>query len=386
MAIVPEFDSVREYEVVGEYPPIKGLEINGMEYFPSTPQYNRPISPRENFHRRFNGRQVYWMVEVGWTLCDVNEFRPRQHPDNMANHQCIDGGERPDYAGLGDEVIGWFGLPLRWEAGSMGCMVRPGYIALDDMNDWKSLPWPNLDDIDFDEMAHMNREYLGVDKANQLGIQFGFWERMMNLMGVDNAAVALMDEDQEDAVHEFLDKLSDTYIDYVRRILATGIHLDSVFFHDDWGTQNAAFFSLETCRDLFVLPMRKLVDFLHENDIVFEHHCCGKAQDLVPAMVDCGTGYWYPQRQINDVDMLLERYKDEHITFAVGSPVLPVGSSEEDIRVIAQEYVDKYLPLGALCTKNANLYGDPNHDQSLYPLFSKYVYECSRIACAGKEA
>lgn len=65
------------------------------------------------------------------------------------------------------------------------------------------------------------------------------------------------------------------------------------------------------------------MDFLHENDIVFEHHCCGTAQDLVPAMVDCGTDYWYPQRQINDVDMLLERYKDEHITFAAGGPVLP---------------------------------------------------------------
>ena len=53
------------------------------------------------------------MVEVGWTLRDVNEFRPRQHPDNMANHQCIDGGDRPDYAGVGDEVVapkvgGWF--------------------------------------------------------------------------------------------------------------------------------------------------------------------------------------------------------------------------------------------------------------------------------------
>ena len=77
----------------------------------------------------------------------------------------------------------------------MGCMVRPGYIALDDMNDWKSLPWSDLDDIDFGEMTHMNEEYLGVDKANQLGIQFGFWERMINLMGVDSAAVALMDED-----------------------------------------------------------------------------------------------------------------------------------------------------------------------------------------------
>ena len=181
--------------IVGEYPPIKGLEINGMEYFPPTPQYNRPISSRENYHRQFNGGQVYWMVEVGWTLCDVNEFRPRQHSDNMANHQCIDGGDRPDYAGLGDEAVGWFGLPLRREAGSMGCMVRPGYIALDDMNDWKSLPWSDLDDIDFGEMTHMNEEYLGVDKANQLGIQFGFWERMINLMGVDNAAGARMDED-----------------------------------------------------------------------------------------------------------------------------------------------------------------------------------------------
>lgn len=101
--------------------------------------------------------------------------------------------------------------------------------------------------------------------------------------------------------------------------------IDSVMLHDDWGTQNGPFFSLETAIKFFVPPMKRIVDFLHANDIIFEHHCCGKAESLVPAMVIVGTDFWFPQAAINDVDALIEKYKDEHITFAVSSPILPTA-------------------------------------------------------------
>ena len=38
-------------------------------------------------------------------------------------------------------------------------------------------------------------------------------------MDVANAALALVDEDQEDAIHEFLDALADLYIEYIRRAM-----------------------------------------------------------------------------------------------------------------------------------------------------------------------
>lgn len=325
------------------------------------------------------GRTPYWIPENGWFFCDVNEFRPRQHPDNLANHQCIDGGDFVDWNALGKVVTGWFDLPLEWKPLSMGATVRPGTPTMEDLNDWESLKWPDLDEMDFEEMGRLNKDYLATDKANQLGIQFGLWERMMNIMGVSNAAVALIDEDQENAVHEFLDKLSDLYIDYIDRVSKV-CRIDSIMFHDDWGTQKSAFFSLDTAMNIFVPAMKKIVDFAHSGGIVFEHHCCGNASSLVPAMEACGSDYWFPQAAINDLDQLIEDYKDCHITFAVGNPILPKGSSQEEIREIAKKWVDKYKDKGILLQQDINLTVYPEHDASLYPQFSAAVYEYSRIA------
>ena len=131
--------------------------------------------------------------------------------------------------------------------------------------------------------------------------------------------------------------------------------------------------------------MKKIVDFCHENDIVFEHHSCGKAEALVPAMVMTGSDFWFPQASINDVDKLIETYKNEHITFSVSSPLLPVDSSKEDIRKIAFDFVEKYKDKGVLYCQDVSLDGNPGHDSSLYPIFADAVYEYSRKAYENVE-
>lgn len=385
-----KFDRQKEHEVIGTYPPIKGLELGagsgkGVRIIPESPRLYRPISPNENFKMLFRGQTPYWMPSVGWFNCDLNQFRPRQHPDNLANHQCIDGGEYVDYTKVPKLNTGWLGLPLEWEPVAMGASVRPGHPQLPEMTGWREkIQMPDLDAMDWDEIKAMNKSYLDVDKANQLGIQLGLWERMMCLMDVDNACVALLDEDQEEDIHEFLDELSDIYVDYIRRMLDVG-RIDSIFFHDDWGTQNGPFFSLETCRTFFVKPMKKIVDFCHAHDIIFEHHCCGKAETLVPAMDEAGVDFWFPQYTINDVDKLVDTYQDSHITFAVTTPIIPRGSTQEDVRAQAKAFVDKYKDKGVLFRHNGDILANPEHDESLYPLFADAVYEFSRIAYQSVE-
>ena len=380
-----KYNVQKEHEIVGMYPAIKGMELAGggdskLFEVPEYPRFYRPIDTRENFKMLFRGETPYWMVNNGWVFCDINEFRPRQNPDCIAHHQCLDGGPYIDYSKRPKVTKGWFGLELEWEPLLAGATTRPGNPIMPDISEWKEvLQWPELDEIDFEEMGEMNKEYLGTDKANQLGIQLGLWERMMCLMDVDNAAMALMDEDVEEDVIAFLDKLSDMYVDYIGRVIKV-CHIDSVMLHDDWGTQNGPFFSLDTAIKFFVPPMKKIVDFCHANDIIFEHHCCGKAERLVPAMVMTGEDFWFPQAAINDVDALIEKYKDEHITFAVSSPVLPTGSTPEEIRKIAYDFVEKYKDKGVLFCQDVSLDGKPGHDSSLYPIFADAVYEYSRIA------
>ena len=380
------YNQTKERTVVGTYPGFKGMEDirlrndRGECIVPDTDRFYRPIPVYENFKMLFRGETPYWIPNNGWFFCDTQEFRPRQGKDCRAHHQCLDGGPLIDYTKIPKLQRGWFNLPLEWEPLSCGATVRPGNPTLEDMNDWKEvLQWPSLEEIDFDEMKRMNETYLGTDRINQLGIHLGFWERMMCLMDVSNAAIALMDEDQEYAVQSFLDKLSDFYCDYITRVSKIG-RIDSVMIHDDWGTNNSAFFSLDTARKFFVAPTKKVVDTCHSLNIIYEHHCCGKAQALAPAMVECGTDYWFPQSTINDVDKLIEDFKNDHLTFAVGNPILPQGSSEEEVRKIAKEFVDKYKDKGVLFCADSSTTRIPGHDHSLFPIFRDAVYEFSRQA------
>ena len=380
------YNPTKERTVVGTYPGFKGMEDirlrndRGECIVPDTDRFYRPIPVYENFKMLFRGETPYWIPNNGWFFCDTQEFRPRQERDCRAHHQCLDGGPLIDYTKVPKLQRGWFDLPLEWEPLSCGATVRPGNPTLEDMNDWKEvLQWPSLEEIDFDEMKRMNETYLGTDRINQLGIHLGFWERMMCLMDVSNAAIALVDEDQEYAVQSFLDKLSDFYCDYITRVSKIG-RIDSVMIHEDWGTNNSAFFSLDTARKFFVAPIKKVVDTCHSLNIIYEHHCCGKAQALAPAMVECGTDYWFPQSTINDVDKLIEDFKNDHLTFAVGNPILPQGSSEEEVRKIAKEFVDKYKDKGVLFCADSSTTRIPGHGHSLFPIFRDAVYEFSRQA------
>ena len=380
------YNAQKEHTVVGTYPGFKGMEDirlrndKGECIVPDSDRFYRPIPVYENFKMLFRGETPYWMPNNGWFFCDTQEFRPRQGQDCRAHHQCLDGGPLIDYSKVPKLQYGWFDLPLEWEPLSCGATVRPGNPTLVDMNDWKEvIKWPDLNEIDFDEMKTMNEKYLGTDRINQLGIHLGFWERLMCLMDVSNAAIALVDEDQEYALQEFLDKLSDFYCDYITRVSKIG-RIDSVMVHDDWGTNNGPFFSLETARKFFVAPIKKVVDTCHSLDIIYEHHCCGKAQALAPAMVECGTDYWFPQSTINDLDQLIADYKNDHLTCAVGNPILPKGSSVDEVRKIAKDFVDKYKDKGVLFCADSSTTRVPGHDHSLFPIFQDAVYEYSRLA------
>lgn len=377
------YNREKEHEVIGTYPGIYGMELGGgkqggVTIIPESPAFYRPISPRENYKLAASGKTPYWIPETGWFFCDVNQFRPRQNADNRANHQCIDGGPAIDYTKVPLVQTGWFDCPLEWEPHAMGATVRPGHPQLEEIYGWRDLNWPDLDAIDWEEMREMNKTYTATQKPNQLGIQMTLWERMMQLMDVSNAAIALVDEDQEEEVHLFLDALADLYIDYIGRVNDV-CPIDSIYFHDDWGTQNGPFFSLETARKFFVPPMKKVVDFCHSKNIMFEHHCCGKAQDLVPAMIETGSDYWLPQPAINDVDALVFKYKGQY-RFCVSSPKLPVGSTEEEVRAIAREFVEHYKDCHILFSQNVALLGTGETDDAMYPVFADAVYEYSRLA------
>lgn len=360
-----KFDQ-KEFEVIGEYPDYPTHVMALVPKAPIQKKFNRPITARENWKLLFNGKNPYWIPQAGFFNCEVQVFRPRMHPDNVATRLVFDAEELPQYES--NIAKGWFDLDWEWVDIAGGASVHPGNPAVRDINKWEEqVPFPNLDDMDWENCIAKNKDYVKSDKMVQVGLLSGFWERLMSLMDVDHAAIALVDEDQQDGVHRLFDRLADLYVDYIDR-LHKHFAIDGFLIHDDWGTQNNPFFSLATCREMIVPYLKRVVDACHERNIAFELHSCGRVEPLVPALIEAGVDLWCGQT-MNDYLRMATTYQEVSLVFGVQLLPEPAGTTAEEIRAMAKDFVEKYKECKiALVNKGAS------------PLFFAAVYEFSRKA------
>jgi hypothetical protein len=171
---------------------------------------------------------------------------------------------------------------------------------------------------------------------------------MISFMDFENAAVALVDDDQKDAVHALLDALVDCYIDIFTRSY-NAYPFESLNFHDDWGSQRAPFFSLDVAMEMLVPHMKRVTDFCHNDlGVKFDLHSCGKNELLVPAYIAAGIDSWSGQ-PMNDKPGIYDAMNGE---FILGMDIkLPDGLPQptttmplEDAKVIGKQFLDTYLP------------------------------------------
>ena len=360
--------SAEEFSITGAYkiyPIIRALfEGMSMPVPPGEPKLNRPISPKENMKMLLRGEIPYW-IPVGFvSFGDVQMFSPRQVPDNYATRVIMDGGEVPDYPST--TLPGWFDLMWQYVPEVGGATVLPGNPRITDMSDWESeLTMPDLDAIDWEEMKEMNREYLSTDKFNTLNVNSSSWERLLSLMDVENAAMAIIDEDQLEGIHRFLDKYTDVLSEYVRRVKAC-CDIDNVVFHDDWGHQRSAFFSPAVAKEVFLPHLKKLVDCCHSLGLTYEQHSCGKNEPFIDLYIEAGVDLYSPQG-INDFEEILAKAHGSRLVIGLPDPIIDPAASEDTIRQQAIDWFDKYKD-----ERVVTCFYTPNS------VFMNTIYECSR--------
>lgn len=242
----------------------------------------------------------------GWLGCKENMILPREILDNAARAFVADGLPfGPENAGGKD----MFGVTWVYEPQATGSMVIPGNPILEDAEDWEEvIKFPNLDEIDWDAIEKRCLPLVRDDQLNVTMLFTGLFERLISFMDFENAAVAMIDEDQQEAVLRLFSRLTDYYIDLMGR-LRKYCHIDMVVFHDDWGHQRSAFFSEDVCRRMLLPSLTRLVNACHENGMLFSFHSCGKVASLLPVMIDAGVDKWDGQI-INDIWKLLDLYGD----------------------------------------------------------------------------
>ena len=323
----------KELVANGEYPPF----LPGR---PGSIKYSYPIAPRDNYTALYRKDDMPLWIPLG---SDRRTFAPRLDADNIVRGMVADSTPlTPEelVGGKDKHGIEWVYVPLVG-----GSMVKPGSPTLEDANDWeKIVPFPDVDSWDWEGSTAANRPILDADdRLTYAWVQTGFFERLVSLMDFQGAAMAVIDEDQKDAVKALFDRLADMYISMIEHYKKA--YNPQIFcLHDDWGSQRAPFFSLATVMEMVVPALSRVVQAVHDNDMYFDMHSCGKNEMLVPAYIEVGADSWNGQ-PMNDKAMLYEMYGDKIILGIEPDIKFTPETTDAEAVDAAKRFVAKYGPM-----------------------------------------
>ncbi|MDR0862823.1 MAG: methyltransferase [Oscillospiraceae bacterium] len=352
---IPKFDE-KELKVVSTTPGFAG---------PGTPNYDYPVSPKEATAALYSRKPV-WQLTGG----ESTMFSPKVNPDNIARAFVFDGSGFPFGSGGGPDM---FGIEWEYIAQVGGSMVRPGKPFLEDANEWhEKLVWPDIDTWDWEGAAKANASYLSPDKSNVCWFLNGWYERLISFMDFEGAIMALADDEQQDAVKELFDKLSDLYIRIFDKYITYFPAIDGFCIHDDWGSQKETFFSPALAKEMIVPAMRKVTDYLHSRGKYCDLHSCGQALKQIPNFIAAGWDSWSGQT-MNDTQKIYELYGDKILIGVIPDSFDPATTSEADQRAAAKTFADKFANPDK--PSYVNTYGS----SVFTPAYREELYKQSRI-------
>lgn len=203
---------------------------------------------------------------------------------NYANHfvgwNQIGTGDRAKYHTLDEWGCTW----SRSDVKNMGLVT--GH-PLEDWDAMETYRWPDPDDEKL--FAGMEARFAGSEgKYVWTSIFALLFERMHHLHGFENTLIDLLLEPEKMAF--LADKIVDFDVRMIRNISSRfpgKIH--GLEFTDDWGTENAAFINKELFDEFFAPRYKKIFDACHEVGWDVWMHSCGKINELIPSLIDCGV-------------------------------------------------------------------------------------------------
>ncbi len=307
--------------------------------------FRTPISSRENIQRLYEGKTPMWIPFTN----EMINFKVDCDPENVAR-------------GPSGGVDGW-GVEWVWEG--MGAMVRPGAPKVPDITEWEKYVTPPDPDA-WDWAGCRERAEGQFDPDRMLWVTVGscLFERLIAVMDFSNAAMALIDDDQKEGTHRFFRAVTDARLKYYRQI-KRWFDPYVVNFNDDWGSQRAEFFSVDTAKEMLVPYVKEAGDLVHQLGMRFDLHCCGFVEHFVPLFIEEGFNSWGGQ-PLNDKAKLKRMYGDQMI-FTHGL-YLPETASDQEI----EESVARFM--ADIGEDNRLFYSDSSTD----PRVRRAMYIASR--------
>ncbi len=173
------------------------------------------------------------------------------------------------------------------EVKNMGQVVGHPLEAVPD--DLSSTMFPDYDDDSrYTGMEDRISEGRSEGKYISTSIFFVLWERMHALHGFENSLVDLLTD--RGTMERLADHIVDVNTGYIRNAARRFPgRIDGCRMTDDWGTQQAAFISLDLWMDFFYPRYKRLFDAMHEAGMDVWVHSCGKINEIIEGYIRAGA-------------------------------------------------------------------------------------------------
>lgn len=325
------------------------------------------IKPIENIMLAYQHKMPYYMPSV---FTDLNIFKPY--------------AELERYCGTTEGYDG-FGVKWKFEP-TQNAPMPTGTHVIESVTDWKNIKFPDLDTIDWkkqveidacmDTMRNIPFEdghsiFENHDKCNLAMIINGPFERLHALEGFENALCDLLEE--EEACADYFRAIAEWKAQYFHKV-ATYYPVDVINSHDDYGSANRLFMSIETWRKLIKPNLALMVEQVHKDGKIYQHHTCGHCEPLIEDMIEIGVDamdVWQGGSNPN-VGELKKKYGDK-ITFVGGFDNQYVldqpNATEEQVRAEYRRTIDKMAPGGSFIVF---VIGSMQHRQAFIDEHFKY--------------
>lgn len=204
------------------------------------------------------------------------------------------------------------------------------------------------------------------------------FERMHSLHGFENTLVDLYVN--RSAMEDLADMIVEAHLTMVREVsrLFPG-RLHGWVMTDDWGTQTAAFISLDLWMDFFFPRYKRIFDAMHEAGCDVWVHSCGKVNEIIEGYIRAGVNVLnLLQPRALGIREIGERYRGRIAFHSMADiqATMPAGDRrqvEEDVEMLMTHWAS---PQGGFIVSD---YGadaaigvtDPGRKRFMYDAFSR---------------
>lgn len=305
------------------------------------------MTERENFFLAYNHKQPEWTPNF------FSAYSPMG--SSLLNNQGVPGKGGRDMFGVNWLVTADTGYQA---------IPDPHEHILEDIADWRDVVhFPDLDAMDWEAAAEHDLAH--VDRENKVVACFGMegnFNRLQSLMGICEAMIAMVEDPEEvyaffKAHTEFKMKTIEKFAKYYK----PDIYVNA----DDICSSDGLFISRTMYNELIKPFEIMLGQKAVSEGMIVEHHVCGRAEDIVPDILETGATIWQMAQSMNDVVKVKEQYGDRLLIHGGWDSFGPHNyddCTEEQVRAEVRRCIDTYGK-GGNYALFAVVMGDPEDER-----------------------